>query len=95
MSFRIIGTGSYVPEKVVTNFDLANVIETSDEWIRQRVGIAERRISTDKSAAEMGYNAAVKALEMSNGVPSQELSLVIDRMNRDENYEEKTKHNVI
>lgn len=76
MSFRIIGTGSYVPEKVVTNFDLANVIETSDEWIRQRVGIAERRISTDKSAAEMGYNAAVKALEMSNVSPD-ELDLII------------------
>ena len=76
MSFRIIGTGSYVPEKVVTNFDLAEVIDTSDEWIKQRVGISERHISTDESAAEMGYKAALNALEMSNVKP-EELDLII------------------
>lgn len=76
MSFRIIGTGSCVPEKVVTNFDLAEVIDTSDEWIKQRVGISERHISTDESAAEMGYKAALNALEMSNIKP-EELDLII------------------
>ena len=76
MSFRIIGTGSYVPEKVVTNFDLAEVIDTSDEWIKQRVGISERHISTDESAAEMGYKAALNALEMGNVKP-EELDLII------------------
>ena len=76
MSFRIIGTGSYVPEKVVTNFDLAEVIDTSDEWIKQRVGISERHISTDESAAEMGCKAALNALDMSNVKP-EELDLII------------------
>ena len=44
MSIKVIGTGAYVPEKIVTNDDLKKLIDTSDEWIRQRVGIEERRI---------------------------------------------------
>ena len=46
MTTRIIGTGSYVPEQIVTNDDLAKIVETSDEWIRRRTGIGERRIAT-------------------------------------------------
>ena len=46
MTIRITGTGSALPEKIVTNFELQNLVETSDEWIRERTGIAERRIST-------------------------------------------------
>ncbi|MGL4854619.1 MAG: 3-oxoacyl-ACP synthase, partial [Lentisphaeria bacterium] len=42
---KILGTGSYLPEKVVTNLDLEKQIETSDEWIRTRTGIEERRIA--------------------------------------------------
>lgn len=76
MSFRIIGTGSYKPEFTVTNDDLAKRIDTSDEWIRQRVGISERRISTDENTAEMGYKAALAALEMS-GTKPEELNLII------------------
>ena len=45
MKMRILGTGSYVPERIVTNDDLAQIVETSDEWISTRTGIHERRIS--------------------------------------------------
>lgn len=76
MSFRIIGTGSYLPELSVTNDDLSKTIDTSDEWIRQRIGIESRRISTDESTAEMGYKAALAALEMSGTAP-EELDLII------------------
>ena len=44
---RIAGTGSYVPARVVTNDDLAQMVDTSDEWIRQRVGIRSRRFAAD------------------------------------------------
>ncbi len=69
MSFKIIGTGSYLPPKIVTNDDLAKTLDTSDEWITQRVGISERHISENESAGDMGYKAALKALEMSNTNP--------------------------
>ena len=51
--FHIIGTGMYVPERIVTNDELATMVDTNDEWIRQRVGIAERRISTGEWTSEM------------------------------------------
>lgn len=76
MSFRIIGTGSYLPGKTVTNFDLAKTVDTSDEWIKQRVGIAERRISVGKSAAEMGYLAAAEALKNSD-TTAEDIDLII------------------
>lgn len=76
MSFKIIGTGSYVPEFTVTNDNLADMVETSDEWITQRVGVRERRISTCESAAQMGYEAAKRALEMANTSP-EELDLIV------------------
>ncbi len=61
---KILSTGSYVPEKVLTNFDLEKMVETSDEWISTRTGIKERRI-LDKTqvTSDLAYNAAVKAVE--------------------------------
>ncbi|MGM0381506.1 MAG: beta-ketoacyl-ACP synthase III [bacterium] len=60
----ITGTGSYVPEKVLTNKDLEKKVDTSDEWIRTRSGIEERRIAADDQAAsDLGAKAARKALE--------------------------------
>ena len=50
---RIIGTGSYLPPKVVTNDDLSEKIDTSDEWIVARTGIKERRIVTDESTCDL------------------------------------------
>jgi len=66
LSFSVLGTGMYVPAKVVTNHDLSQFLETSDEWIQQRVGVVTRHISTNETAADMAYHAAVAALENSN-----------------------------
>ena len=76
MSFRIIGTGSAVPSKVITNDDLSGMMETNDEWIRTRVGVSERRIATTESTADLAYEAAVNALSMS-GVTADSLDLII------------------
>ena len=64
--FHIIGTGMYVPERIVTNDELATMVDTNDEWIRQRVGIAERHISTNEWTSEMACKAAKEALANAN-----------------------------
>ncbi|MBE7045345.1 MAG: ketoacyl-ACP synthase III [Ruminococcaceae bacterium] len=76
MSFEILGTGSYVPERVVTNDELSNYVETSDEWIVKRVGIRERRVCTSETTADLGYLAAKNALENSNTAP-EDLDLIL------------------
>ena len=76
MSFRIIGTGSAVPSNIVTNDDLAERMDTSDEWIRTRVGVKERRIATTESTADLAYEAAVNALTMS-GVSADSIDLIL------------------
>lgn len=76
MSIQILGTGAYVPEHIVTNDDLSKMVETSDEWITQRVGVKERRISVDESASDMAVKAAQKALETA-GVSPESLDLII------------------
>ncbi len=76
MSFRIIGTGSAVPSKVITNDDLSGMMETNDEWIRTRVGVSERRIATTESTADLAYDAAQQALSMS-GVSVDSIDLII------------------
>jgi len=73
---RIIGTGSYLPSKVVTNADLEKTLDTSDEWIIARTGIKERRIVTNESACDLALEASKKALEMSEISPS-EIDLII------------------
>lgn len=65
MNFYIKGTGMYVPEKEVTNDDISKIVETDDEWIKQRVGISKRRISTKEWTTDMAYKACVNALENS------------------------------
>lgn len=61
---RIIGSGSYVPEKVLSNLDLEKLVETNDEWISTRTGIKERRIAaSNEFASDMGAKAAEQALE--------------------------------
>lgn len=76
MSFRILGTGMYVPENVVTNDDISKIVDTNDEWIVQRVGIKERRISIDENASDMGVKAAINAFENS-GVKAEEIDLIL------------------
>ena len=76
MTTRIIRTGSYVPEQIVTNDDLAKIVETSDEWIRSRTGIGERRIATLDSTSDMAARAAQAALEQA-GVGAEEIDLIL------------------
>lgn len=73
---RIIGTGSYVPDNIMTNDDLAEIVDTSDEWISSRTGIKERRISKGESTSEMAYYAALKAIENAN-ISAMDLDLII------------------
>ena len=76
MSFRILGTGSFLPRKVLTNDDLSHMVETSDEWITKRVGVKERRVCTTETNTDMGVAAALASLEDS-GVKPEELDLII------------------
>jgi len=74
---RIIGTGSYAPEKVVTNFDLEKTLDTNDEWIRTRTGIVERHLVVEgENASDLATKAAQRALEMA-GVAAKELDLIV------------------
>jgi 3-oxoacyl-[acyl-carrier-protein] synthase-3 len=77
MRARIIGTGAYAPEKVVTNADLEKVVETTDAWITERTGIKERRMAAEgELTSDMALKAAVRALELANTRP-EELDLII------------------
>jgi 3-oxoacyl-[acyl-carrier-protein] synthase-3 len=74
---RIAGTGSYLPEKVLTNDDLARMVDTSDEWIVSRSGIRERHIAADgETTGDMACHAAMRALEAA-GVSASELDLIV------------------
>ena len=77
MGVRIFGTGSYIPEKVLTNFDFQNMVDTSDEWIRTRTGIVERHIAPpEMSSGDMAISAARRALVMA-GLQGSDISAVI------------------
>src|SRR5258705_12657378 len=66
----IIGTGMYVPDRVLTNADLETMVETSDQWIQERSGIRERRISApDQASSDLAVIAAERALEMADLTP--------------------------
>src|ERR1700727_690580 len=74
---RIIGFGGYQPDKVVTNDDLSKLVDTTDDWIRSRVGIQSRRVARDdETVADMAEAAGAKALAASGLQPS-EVDLVI------------------
>src|SRR5689334_20202558 len=73
----IVGTGSYVPEKILTNDDLSRLVDTSDEWITTRTGIKERRIAgKDQYTSEMAANAALAALDQA-GIAPTEVDLIL------------------
>jgi 3-oxoacyl-[acyl-carrier-protein] synthase III len=73
----IIGTGSYVPEKVITNADLTRMVDTSDEWITTRTGIKERRIAApDEHTSDMAAKAALAAIEQA-GISAEEIDLIL------------------
>ncbi len=74
---RIAGTGSYLPEKVLTNDDLCKFVDTSDEWIVARTGIRERHVAAeDETTSDLAYHASIRALEAA-GVAPQELDLIV------------------
>ena len=74
---RIAGTGSYLPEKVLTNADLEKMVETSDEWIQTRTGIRERHIAADdQTTSDLGYQAALRALEAA-GIEASQLDMIV------------------
>lgn len=72
---RVLSLGHYQPPNVLTNDDLAEMVETSDEWIRSRVGISERRVAGDETVADMAAAAAEKALAGS-GLTAADIDLV-------------------
>ena len=72
---KILGFGKAVPRKIVTNDDLSKFVETSDEWIFQRTGIRERRIS-DENTSELAYRSAVDAIKSSN-IDKNEIDLIV------------------
>lgn len=77
MKAGIIGTGHYVPEKIVTNKDLEKIVDTSDEWIRTRTGIEERRIARDdEDTSDMAQEASKKALENA-GINGEDIDLIL------------------
>lgn len=76
MGFQIIGTGSALPEKILTNAELSEMVETDDEWIRTRVGVGSRHIAVAESTADLAAEAARKALADSGTTP-EELDLIL------------------
>ena len=76
MSIRIVGTGSALPEKQVTNEEIAGLVETSDEWIRERTGIGGRHVSTGETVASLAADACMKALEQA-GRKAGEVELLL------------------
>ncbi|MBR4960363.1 MAG: ketoacyl-ACP synthase III [Clostridia bacterium] len=76
MGFQIIGTGSALPAKVLTNAELSRMVETNDEWIRTRVGVGSRHIAVVETTSDLAAEAARKALEMSSTSP-EDLDLII------------------
>jgi 3-oxoacyl-[acyl-carrier-protein] synthase III len=76
-SVGILGTGSFVPEKKLTNFDLEKIMDTSDEWIKTRTGVSERRITDENTAtSDLATQAALNAIKSANLSP-EDIDLII------------------
>lgn len=73
---RIIGTGSYVPSRIVTNEELSCIVDTSDEWISTRTGIKERRVSEGEDTSHMASKAALRAIESAE-INVEDIDLII------------------
>ena len=74
---RIAGTGGYLPEKILTNHDIANFVETSHEWVMQRAGVSERHIiADDESIVDMAYAAATTALKNAD-MQAEDIDLIL------------------
>jgi len=73
---RIVGTGSYLPPRIITNSELENSLDTTDEWIKSRTGIKERRIVEDQNTCDLALEASINALEMAE-LKASEIDLII------------------
>ena len=74
---RIAGTGSYLPEKVLTNDDLAKTVDTSDEWIVARTGIRQRHVAAEgETTSDLAYHASLRAMEAA-GVSAADIDLIV------------------
>jgi 3-oxoacyl-[acyl-carrier-protein] synthase III len=74
---RIAGTGSYLPERVVTNDELATRVETSDAWIRERTGIAQRHVAADgQTTGDLAYEASLRAIAAA-GIDARDIDLIV------------------
>lgn len=76
MRSAMLGTGACLPDVILTNHDLAKIVDTSDQWIRERTGIEERHIARDQSLSELSTRAAQQALRNA-GIEAEKLSLII------------------
>lgn len=76
MATGIIGTGSYLPPTIIDNNELAKMVKTNDEWIREHTGIVERHIATDETTSYMATNAALAAIENA-GIEAKEIDLIL------------------
>lgn len=76
MSTGIIGTGSYLPPTIIDNNELAKMVKTNDEWIREHTGIAERHIATDETTSFMATEASLAAIENA-GIDPKEIDLIL------------------
>lgn len=77
MHSRIIGTGSYLPEKVLTNYDLEKMVDTTHEWIFTRSGISERHLAAEgELTSDLAFHASKRAMEMA-GVGPEDIDLII------------------
>ena len=74
---RVIALGHYLPEKVLTNADLATIVDTSDEWIQSRVGVRERRVAGDEDTIDMMAAAAADKALAKSGLAPEEIDFVI------------------
>jgi len=73
---RIVGTGSYLPPRIITNSELEKSLDTTDEWITSRTGIKERRIVEDQNTCDLALEASINALEMAE-LKTSEIDLII------------------
>lgn len=87
MGIKITGTGSYAPEKVLTNADLEKMVDTSNEWIITRTGIEERRIAApNETCSDMAAKAAQKALEMASVQPLEIDIIIVATVTPDKHF---------
>ena len=77
MNSKITGTGSYLPERVLTNHDLEKMVDTSHDWIVERTGIEKRHIAAeDETTCDLAEQAALKAMEMAGKNP-EDIDLIV------------------